>query len=182
VWFLALVSVVLSGVLLSLSAFPGVLEQIPSPIGLVVGGGCALVAAALAVRHLFRAGAQRRRTSAAVVLVLAVLTPILLLTNVPRRAAFKKYRGEFEKLLEQAPAPGNRAVVGLNADLQLYWVDQWGTDARGGTYFRTLAGSGPGGASFGFVHRPNPDGSPFGGHEYKLQHLTGDWYSFAAAE
>jgi hypothetical protein len=182
VWFLALASVVLSGVLLALSAFPGVLEQIPSPIALAAGGGVALGAAALAVRHLVRSGPPRRRASAVVILACAILTPTLLLTNVPRRALFGQYRGDFEKLLTQAPPPGNRAVVGLNADLQLYWVDQWGTDARGGTYFRTMTGSGPGGASFGFAHRPNPDGSPFGDNGYRLQHLTGDWYSFAAAE
>jgi hypothetical protein len=180
VWFLALVSLVLSGVLLGLSVFPGVLEQVPSPFGGVLGGGLALVAAALAVRHLIRSGRPRRQ--AAVVLVCAVVTPILLVTNVPRRVVFLQYRAEFEKLLEQAPPPGSRAVVGLNADLRIYWVDQWGTDARGGTYFRTMAGSGPGGASFGFAHRPNPDGSPFGDNGYRLQHLTGDWYSFAAAE
>ena len=71
-WFLALVSCVLSGVLLGLSAFPGVLEQVP--FGPAVGGGLALVAAA-------------------VVLVCAAVTPYLLLTDVPRRALFGRYRG-----------------------------------------------------------------------------------------
>ncbi|HKB05779.1 MAG TPA: hypothetical protein VKD90_26520 [Gemmataceae bacterium] len=179
-WFLALASFVLSGFLLGLSVFPGVLEQIPSPVDWVLGGGLALVATGLAVRHLFESARPRRR--AIVVLLCAVLTPILLLANVPRRAIFAQYRGEFERLLEQAPPPGSRAVVGLNADLRIYWVDQWGTDARGGTYFRTMAGSGPSRASFGFVHRPNPDGSPFGDQDYKLHRLTGDWYSFAVAE
>jgi hypothetical protein len=182
VWFLALASLVLSGVLLGLSVFPGVLEQVPSPLGWVIGGGLALAATALAVRHLFRAGMPRRRTSATVTLVLSVLTPVLLLTSVPRRVVFGQYRGEFEQLLDQAPPPGSRAVVGLNADLRIYWVDQWGTDTRGGTYLRTMAGSGPSRGSFGFVHRPNPDGSPFGDRDYRLQHLTGDWYSFAASE
>jgi hypothetical protein len=179
-WFLALVSCVLSGVLLGLSAFPGVLEQVP--FGPAVGGGLALVAAAVAVRHLLRSGRPRRRASAAVVLVCAAVTPYLLLTDVPRRALFGRYRGEFEKLLATAPPPGDQAVVGLNADFDLYWVDQWGTDARGGTYFRTLVGGGPGGASFGFAYRPNPNGSPFGDADYKVRHLTGDWYSFQAAE
>jgi hypothetical protein len=180
VWFLALAAFVLSGVLLGLSAFPGVLEQVPSPVDWVLGGGSVLVAAAVAVRHLSRRGRSRR--SAAVVLACALVTPCLLLTNAPRRAAFGKYRGEFEKLLAQAPPAGERAVVGLNVDFDLYWVDQWGTDARGGTYFRTLSGAGAGGESFGFAYRPNPHGSPFGDREYRLQHLTGDWYSFQAAE
>jgi len=27
-----------------------------------------------------------------------------------------------------------------------------------------------------------PNGSPFGDADYKVRHLTGDWYSFQAAE
>lgn len=179
-WFLALTSFVLSGVLLGLSAFPGVLEQVP--FGPWIGGGLAVVAAVLALRHLLRSGRPRRWVSAFVVLLCAAVTPYLLWTNVPRRALFGGYRGEFEKLLATAPPPGDHAVVGLNADFDIYWVDQWGTDARGGTYFRTLAGAGPSGASFGFAYRPNPHGSPFGDADYRLWHLTGDWYSFQAAE
>jgi hypothetical protein len=181
-WFLALVSFVLSFLLLGLNVFPGLLEQIPSPVGWVLGAGSVLVAVAVTVRHLLRAGRPRHWRSAAVVLLCAALTPTLLLSNVPRRVAFRKYQADFEKLLAQAPPAGDRAVVGLNADFDIYWVDQWGTDARGGTYFRTLAGVGSGAGSFGFAYRPNPDGSPFGDREYRLRHLAGDWYSFAAAE
>jgi hypothetical protein len=179
-WFLATASFVLSVLLVGLSVFPGVLEQVP--FGPWIVGGLALVVAALAVRHLLRAGRSRGWRSAVVALVCVALTPCLLLTNTPRRVVFGKYRADFEKLLSQAPPAADRAVVGLNADLDIYWVDQWGTDARGGTYFRTLSGSGSAGASFGFAYRPNPDGSPFGDQEYRLQHLTGDWYSFAVAE
>jgi hypothetical protein len=179
-WFLALFAVVSSGVLLGLSAFPGVLEQIPRTVALVGGGGAALVAAVLALRHLVR---SNRRRWAVVALGAAVLTPTLLLTHVPRRILFGHYRPEFEALLPNAPPAGDRTVIALNADLDLYWIDQWGTDARGGTYFRTLTGTGPNDRrSFGFAHRPNPHGSPFGDAGYELHHLTGDWYSFAAAD
>jgi hypothetical protein len=178
-WFLALFAVVLSGVLLGLSAFPGVLEQIPRTVALVAGGGLIVVLAGLAVRRLFRP----RRRWAVVVLAAVALAPTLLYLHVPRRVLFHQYRPEFDGLLEKAPPGGDRAVVGLNADLTVYWVDQWGTDARGGTYFRTLVGSGPNDRrSFGFAHRPNAEGSPFGDAGYELNHLGGDWYSFAAAD
>src|SRR5687767_7558794 len=177
-WFLALLAVVLSGVLFVLSAFPGVLDQLPSPAALV-GAALAVIAAILAVRRL----RQPRRRWAVVVLVVAVLAPVVLLTHVPRRVLFAQYRSQFEALLERAPPAGDRAVVPLNADLNVYWVDQWGTDARGGTYFRTMSGLGPDDRrSYGFVHRPNPHGSPFGDVGYELRHLGGDWYSFAAAD
>lgn len=187
-WFLALFSVVLSGVLLALSVVPGVLDQIPGPIAVGLGGAFGLVASGAAARHLFgpaRPGVPRRRGLALVVFLCLGFTPLLLLTATPRRLLFRQHQDEFEALLAQAPPPGNR-VVGLNADLRLFWIDQWGTDPRGGTYFRTIAGRDDRGRadrrSYGFAHRPNDQGSPFGDGQYELQHLTGDWYSFAATD
>jgi hypothetical protein len=188
VWFLALFSFVLSVVLVGLSVFPGVLEQVPSDLRAIGGGAYGLLAFGLGSWRLLgpnRTGRPRRRGSALVVLLCVVVTPLLLLTHTPRRILFGQHRGEFEKLLEQAPQPGNRAVVPLNADLSVYWIDHWGTDARGGTYFRTVSGRAdgrPDRRSFGFAYRPNPDGSPFGDARYELAHLTGDWYSFSAAD
>jgi hypothetical protein len=184
-WFLALFSVVLSGVLLALSIFPGLLEQIPERPAIIVGGGFALLAAGLAAWHLVRPARQdrpRRRTSALVVLVVMIVTPLLLAMHVPRRIVFARYRPHFEALLADAPAPGDQRVANLNADFSLFWVDQWGTDARGGTYFRTLTGAAPHRRSFGFAYQPNSEGSPFGDVGYELQHLGGDWYSFAASD
>lgn len=187
-WFLAILSFVLSVLLLGLSIFPGVLEQVPSAVWKVAGGAFVLVALVLAGWRLLkpnRTGQPRHRASALVVLLCLVVTPLLLLTHTPRRVVFRQHQGEFEKLLEQAPPPGNRVAVPLNADLSIYWIDHWGTDARGGTYFRTVSGRVDGRAdrrSFGFAHRPNPDGSPFGDAGYELRHLTGDWYSFSATD
>jgi len=120
--------------------------------------------------------------TALVVIVATILTPLLLATHSPRRVVFANYRPQFEALLADAPPASGQAVANLNADMSLFWVDQWGTDARGGTYFRTLTGAAPDRRSFGFAHRPNAEGSPFGDAGYELQHLTGDWYSFAASD
>lgn len=183
-WFLALFSVVFSGVLLALSAFPGVLEQFPARAALVAAGVVGLLASGAVSWHLFgpaRPGRPRQRRSALVVLLTLAATPALLLTDTPRRILFRRHQAEFEALLPQAPPPGDREVVPLNADMEVLWVDQWGTDRRGGTYFRTLAAD-RGAQSFGFAHRPNDRGSPFGDARYEVRHLSGDWYSFAAAE
>jgi hypothetical protein len=188
VWFLALFSIVLSGVLLALSAVPGVLDQVPTAVTGALGGAFGLLASGAASWHMFgpgRPGKPRRRGTAVVVLVCLVVTPLLLLNAVPRRLMFRQHQSEFEALLPQAPPAGDHAVVGLNADLSIFWIDQWGTDVRGGTYFRTVAGRDRGRAdrrSYGFAHRPNGQGSPFGDERYELQHLTGDWYSFAATD
>jgi hypothetical protein len=188
VWFLALFTIVLSGMVLALSAVPGVLEQVPNTVRLVVGGPLVVFASGVASWHLFgpsRPGKPRRRGHALVILLVIAAATLLLLTAVPRRLLFTGHQHEFEALLPQAPPPGKWAVVGLNADMSVFWIDQWGTDSRGGVYFRTLAGRDDGKAdrrSFGFAYQPNDQGSPFGNERYELQHLTGDWYSFAATD
>jgi hypothetical protein len=188
VWFLATLSFFLTVLLVGLSIFPGVLEQVPLDVWKIAGGVYGLVGLSLATWRLLkpnRTGQPRRRASALVVLACLLVTPLLLVTHTPRRIVFRQHQGEFEKLLEHPPPPGNRVVIPLNADLTIYWIDQWGADARGGTYFRTMSGRADGRAdkrSFGFAHRPNPDGSPFGDARYELHHLTGDWYSFSATD
>jgi hypothetical protein len=188
VWFLALFSIVVSGVLLALSVVPGVLEQVPTNVTLFLGGAFGVFASGTATWHLFgpaRPGKPRRRGIAVVILLSLAITPLLLLTAVPRRLMFRQHQGEFEALLTQAPPAGKWAAVGLNADLNIFWIDQWGTDSRGGTYFRTVSGRDNGRAerrSFGFAFQPNDQGSPFGNERYELQHLSGDWYSFAATD
>lgn len=182
-WFSALFSIVASGALLALSVFPGILEQVPDQSARFVGGVLALLIGPPALWELVRPARSdrpRRRVTALVVLAALVLTPTLLLTNVPRRLVFDAYRPHFEALLAEAPPAGDHSTVNLNADLRLFWIDEWGTDRRGGTYFRTMVGAAPDRRSYGFAHRPNAEGSPFGDVGYELRHLAGDWYSFRA--
>ena len=184
-WFLALISTVLCGALLALIAWPGMLEQIPSRLALIVGISAAAITAVFALWRFLRPArpnSPQPRTSTIVVLFCAIATPILLMTHNTQRVAFSRHQLQFEALLANAPPPGDRSIANLNADLGLFWIDVWGTDARGGTYFRTMVGAPPERRSFGFAYRPNTVGSPFGDLEYELQHLTGDWYSFAASD
>jgi hypothetical protein len=181
-WFLALFSFFLSIVLCALSIFPGMLEQVPPRVAFVASAIYALFAIAVVAWHLLatkRRGQPRSRASVVITLCTLVITPILLTTYSPRRLVFQRYRAQFEAMLDQTPPGGDQAVAPLNADLDIYWIDQWGSDRRGGTYFRTLAGRRE---SFGFAYRPNAEGSPFGDACYELHHLSGDWYSFAASD
>ena len=186
-WFLSLFTVVGSGLLLGLSVFPGVLEQVPRKYSFSMAGLYAGFAVAVTLRHLLRAktdGTRPQRVSASLVLAALVLTPVLLGTYIPRRLLFQHYQSDFEALLGDAPPAADASTVPLNEDLTLYWVDHWGTDRRGGIYFRTLVTGQKGskGGSYGFVHRPNADGSPFGNERYEIHHLTGDWYTFSASD
>jgi hypothetical protein len=188
VWFLALFTIVLSGFVLGLSVFPGFPQLLPRDWVYGVGGGLIFLLLVACVRHVMRPASPerpRRRVSTLLVLLAIVVTPALLLMNVPRRLMFERYQSRFEELRSHAPPPDYHSPSPLNADFELFWVDQWGTDRRGGVYFRTLATGERGGQehrSFGYAYQPNREGSPFGDGGYELQHLTGDWYSFAATD
>jgi len=74
--------------------------------------------------------------------------------------------------------------VPLDRWLGIYHVDEWASDQRGGVYFRTGTGPdgiGPDTMSYGFVYRPNREGSPFGASHYMVRRLGGDWYWFRAS-
>lgn len=186
-WFLSLFTVVGAGLLLGLSVFPGVLEQMPRRYSYSLGGLYIVFAAVTALLHLFRTktdGGQRQRIAVGLVFAALILTPLLLGTYIPRRLVFQQYQSDFETLLVDAPSAADGSTVPLNADFDLYWVDHWGTDRRGGVYFRTLVTGEKGskGSSYGFAHRPNSDGSPFGNENYEIHHLTGEWYTFSASD
>jgi hypothetical protein len=125
----------------------------------------------------------RRRRLAAAALVLA-LNCGLLWSDGPRRLAFLHARPAFEALIAAAP-PALSDGGHFERRMGVYHVDRFAADPRGGVYFRTR--SGPDGfyasrMTYGFCHRPNRAGSPFGNEKYALSHVVGDWYAFQASE
>ena len=119
----------------------------------------------------------------AVAPILVCLTLALLVFYIPRRIAFFGHRGQFEKHLASVRANGypteRLGWVGI------YRVDMCVTDPRGGVYFRTATGPGgigPDTVSYGFVYRPNRQGSPFGASGYLVRPLSGEWYWFEASD
>lgn len=119
-------------------------------------------------------------SSAGLALLLLALTYGLLSFSLPCRIVFFLSRPQFEKLLAHAPPtePGRQP---LNQFLGLIRVGDYARDPRGGTYFRVNESSWMiDTTSFGFVHRPNPLGSPYGAAFYSLKPLSNDWYIFRA--
>jgi hypothetical protein len=107
----------------------------------------------------------------------------LVLSGLPVRAAFSLSLPAFRRHVATAPISEYEGEE-LGRLLGLYHVDRHATDPRGGTYFRTHSGSvgiGPDTMSYGFAHRPNEEGSPFGNSKYNLSHMAGDWHRFSAS-
>ena len=127
-----------------------------------------------------RPGRRRWFATAALVLVLNCCS---LWCGVPRRLAFLHARPAFQASL--AAAPPAHGGARFDRRLGVYYVDRFAADLRGGLYFRTR--SSPEGfykyrMTYGFCHRPNREGSPFGDGKYALAHVVGDWYAFQASE
>ena len=126
-------------------------------------------------------GRGRRRAAAALLLV---VNCGLLWSGAPRRLAFLHALPAFEASLVAAPSAysgGKR----FDRPLGVYHVDQFAADPRGGIYFRTRSGPVDFSTSrmtYGFSHRPNQTGSPFGDDKYAFSHVVGDWYAFQASE
>jgi hypothetical protein len=185
------VAVAITALLLPLSVYPGVpsdaafLAAISSPFW--------LPAACLTwwtfadfereVSGLLGRPPRRRRWLAAGALIL-LLNCGLLWCGAPRRLAFLHSLPAFEASIATAPRAYSSAKR-LDRRFGVYHVDQVATDPRGGIYYRTR--SGPDGfqmkkMTYGFSHRPNAAGSPFGDEKYALTHIVGEWYSFRAGE
>ena len=177
-WFLALLTIVLSLVALGLSMVPGVLGQFLVWPVYALAGVYAAVAVGLSLRALVR-GPNLSRGHALIVLANVVLTPYLLEARTVQALVFDRKRPQFEALLPQAPPPGRHESVLLAADFGIFIVDRWGTDDRGGVYFRSVQTAH---TSYGYAYRPNAIGSPFGDVGYELYPLADDWFAFAARE
>ena len=201
---LLIVTILGSILVLGLSVWPGVLNDLLSVAAFVLVGiivvfriPIALVAIIVwllviltrvdlsSLRHVWRRLLRDLPKSLTLVVVsVATLTLILLIFYVPRRVPFLLSRSSFEQRLTSAPT-NERWPTKLNARLGIYHVDKYAMDPRGGVYFRVYSGGdgiGPDTMSYGFVHQPNRDGTPFGAAHYWLFHIVDDWYWFRASD
>jgi hypothetical protein len=187
--FLLNVSVLGSALVVFLSLFPGVLPNLglyallacPFWLPATCVGGVVYLDPLNSIPDLTRLPFYRRRW-VQVAATLVILNVVLALMGIPRWVAFEVSRRDFDAHVEQKPASSVGSEV-VRRRLGLYHVENVATDARGGVYFETQRG--PDGLSartrrYGFAHRPNPWGSPFGDRDYARTHVAGDWYSFAA--
>jgi len=101
---------------------------------------------------------------------------------IPQRAVFPIFRSSFEEVVNSEELSKNKEGE-LDRRIGIWKVDRYGTDRRGGVYFRmrTVA-DGPDQISYGFVYQPNTDGTPFGNAQYFTRQLTKDWYNFCASD
>jgi hypothetical protein len=173
-----------AAMLLVMSVWPGYASGCWYVIGLGLAAllGISWLFVVLRIRYHRRPLGFR---AAAFAPLIVVVTYLLLTFYVPRRIAFRAALDQFEAMLPSAPAATENGARPLNRRLGVYRVDQYAADPRGGVYFRTGAGQdgiGPDRMSFGFVHRPNPSGTPFGAARYLFRPLGGDWYWFQASD
>jgi hypothetical protein len=116
---------------------------------------------------------------------LVVATVLLLYSQVPLRIAFATVQARLQSHVVTAPVLSNADMnTKPLGPIGMYRVDAYATDPRGGVYFRTGTGQdgmGPDTMSFGFAFRPNTTGTPFGRARYRIRHLSGEWYWFAAS-
>lgn len=121
-------------------------------------------------------------------LYLGISAAVLLFTILwiylhgPLRIAFHFSRGSFDNHI------GNGIVEESGSD-KIFRVSVWNVqkqiDPRGGYYFRIDSGPdaiGPDIMSYGFVYKPNVEGSPFGNAKYRLSKLDRDWFFFSVSD
>ncbi len=116
--------------------------------------------------------------------VILMSTFVLLRYYVPRRLAFMASLPKFEALVAQAPVHEYGGTP-LNQRLGVFMVEDYAADVRGGVYFRVYQGNdgiGPDIMTYGFTHRPNRSGTPYGASGYKLYRLGSGWYWFHASD
>lgn len=185
------VALAITSLLLPLSVYPGLFSEltflaaISSPFWMPAACLSCWTFADMAheVCDRLRPPPGRRRWLATAALLLIVNCG-LLWSGVPRRLAFLHARSAFEASVTAAPPAYSQGAT-INWRLGVYRVDRLCTDPRGGIYFRTRFGPDGfhmGKMAYGFSHRPNQTGSPFGDEKYTLSHIVGDWYAFQAAE
>lgn len=107
------------------------------------------------------------------VFLLFVISVYVGLTIYPLKALFAITRSSFERMATAPPPPRTSGYIGC------WHFTDFDVDPRGGQYFVTGERSDLiDGYYFGFAHKPNTQGSPFGNAYYRLEHIEGDWYAF----
>lgn len=183
--------------ILIISIYPGALDSLFFPVMLVsiVCVPFAVLAILLwGLRTLGRRGNLRTVKlpwqtfvpwrEVAIIGVIVLVCYVLLKFYIPRRLAFMVSRTAFEQVRVQHSISAKRKIT-LNRKVGLYEVDEYAIDSRGGVYFRVLSGGdglSPDTISYGFVHQPNREGSPFGAAHYQIFYLYGDWYWFRVSD
>lgn len=179
---------------LGISVYPGALQTLfffSFFIGLMISPVIALIVLVIAIMYWRRGKLTREylanlrvpRTHIIAMVAMLFVTYGLLKFYVPRRVAFEYSRSAFDALVTRAPAPDGS--VKLDAWAGIYRVDEAAADSRGGVYYRVHSGGdgiGPDITSYGFVYRPNREGTPFGSAYYRLGRLGGGWHWFRASD
>jgi len=181
--------------LLVLSLWPGLLASLAHaavltavlwfPILDVVLLVILVVAIVTAIRNPRGVAPSLIRLAVAVIVVVAA--GLIAFVGIPRRLAFLCWRGSFEQLLVSAEVSGQaqHGVTAMDRRVGIWHVDRCARDPRGGVYVRTGTGPeglGPDVVSYGFAHRPNGEGTPFGNARHRVSRLVGDWYVFEASD
>lgn len=179
-------TLLICGFTLALSSQLGLFQDLFVFLGIFLLWLGLLIGIGIAVMILF---IQRHEPSSRPLLIRLSITVAILGTSigllkfyVPVRIGFLASRPAFDRWLAQNPKPANRS---LTTQLGWYAVNHYADDPRGGHYFRVYQGGnglGPDIMSYGFVYRPNSEGTPFGAAEYRVYHLDGDWYWFHASD
>jgi hypothetical protein len=119
----------------------------------------------------------------AVTPLLVVACGAMVILAFPARIGLWASLNELQPLLTSAPAvPGGGE---LNKRVGVYDVIRYAADGKGGVYFVTgdyRDGLQRDHVSLGFAYNPSRSGTPFGTKQYRLTHVCGHWYSFAATE
>lgn len=188
--FVALVGVVCAGALV-VSIYPGVLNDLVF-IALLLFFLFGLIGGAIGLVVLITLAAKGKLPALRIPWSHAVVSVVILFCStyaalryyLPRRIAFAVSRSSFERLVAQAPQSAEYATP-LNQWCGVYRVDEYAADPRGGVYFRVYTGAdgiGPDQMSYGFVHQPNAEGTPFGASRYRVFRLGNDWFWFRASD
>jgi hypothetical protein len=160
-----------------LTASSRLLDGFPPGQALILGGLALLGGVHLALEVVIHELPRGARTLwlGSLAIVMATVSFTLVLFGLPRRAIFELFRQSFDA----------RAADGREGPQRIGpWRVHRELDPRGGVFFSAWSGQKDSDCSvtFGFAHRPNSEGTPFGDRLLELQPLGADWYEFQVCD